>query len=72
MCPTHHRAYDQNLVQIADDYRVVVQRDRLEHVGSSATNTALVAFDGRRIALPREVRYRPGLEFLRPKRRIAA
>jgi putative restriction endonuclease len=37
MCPTHHRAYDQNLLVVTESYRVEVRDHRLGHVGSEAT-----------------------------------
>jgi len=72
MCPTHHRAYDQNLVLVTEQYRVEVQRDRLLHASSEATKRTLVDFDGRRIWLPREKQLRPAPEFLRRKKELAA
>jgi putative restriction endonuclease len=72
MCPTHHRAYDQNLVLVTEQYRVEVQHDRLLHANSEATKRTLLAFDGRPICLPKEKQLRPDPEFLKRKRELAA
>ncbi|MDC0743229.1 HNH endonuclease [Polyangium mundeleinium] len=72
MCPTHHRAYDQNLVLVTEQYRVEVQRDRLYHAESEATARMILDFDGREILLPKQEHLRPDPEFLRRKIVLAA
>lgn len=69
MCPTHHRAYDQDFLSITEQYRVVVQRERLRHLHSAATARMLLDFDQRTIVLPRDRGSWPAPEFLR--RRVA-
>ena len=65
MCPTHHRAYDQDFLTITEQYRVVVQRDRLRDLHSAATARMLLDFDQRTIVLPRDRGSWPAEEFLR-------
>lgn len=72
MCPTHHRAYDQSMVLVGEDFRVKVQREKLEHLGTDATNRMLVDFDGKTIWLPKDEASRPAREFLRRKIEFAA
>jgi putative restriction endonuclease len=72
MCPTHHRAYDQDVLLVSESYRVEVRRDRLEHVESPPTATMLLNYDGKTIWLPRDEALRPSLEFLRRKLELVA
>ncbi len=65
MCPTHHRAYDQDFLTITEQYRVSVQRDRLRHLHSAATARILLDFDERTIVMPRDRGSWPAPEFLR-------
>jgi len=37
MCPTHHRAYDKDILLVTERYRVEVRDGRLDHVGDDAT-----------------------------------
>lgn len=67
MCPTHHRAYDQEFLSITEQYKVVVQRDRLQHLHSAATARMLLDFDQRTIVLPRDRGSWPAPEFLRKR-----
>lgn len=72
MCPTHHRAYDQNILLVTEQYRVEVQRERLVHQESEATARMVLDFHGRTIWLPKEEHLRPDPEFLRRKIELAA
>ncbi|WP_269749933.1 HNH endonuclease [Polyangium fumosum] len=72
MCPTHHRAYDQNLLLVTEQHRVEVQRDRLYYAESEATARMLLEFDGREILLSKREHLRPDPEFLRRKLVLAA
>ena len=72
MCPTHHRAYDQSVILVGEDYRVQVQRDRLEHLGSAPTARMIIDYDGKTIWLPKDERLRPAPEFLKRKKDLAA
>lgn len=72
MCPTHHRAYDQSVVLVDENYRVEIRRDRLEHIGSEATARTLLDFEGQTIWLPKDERLRPDPSFLRTKIKLAA
>jgi len=67
MCPSHHRAYDQSILLVGEDYRVKVQRERLDHVDTDATKRMIVDFDGKTIWLPKDEASRPAPEFLRRK-----
>jgi putative restriction endonuclease len=71
MCPTHHRAFDRNLLLITADYKIKVQRDRLEDLAATATKRVLLDFDGQAIALPRDQRYRPNPDLLAMKMTLA-
>lgn len=68
MCPTHHRAFDQDYLRITGEYRVEVQRARLRSMHSAATARMLLDFDQRTIVLPRERGSWPAPEFLRRRR----
>ena len=60
LCPNLHRAFDRGLIRIDADYRVVVSAAVSEIGGAYG----IKAFDGKRIALPLERGYWPGLEHL--------
>jgi putative restriction endonuclease len=64
MCPTHHRAFDRDVLLVTVDYKIKVQRERLEDLRGEATKHAILDFDGRTIALPRDKRYQPNPELL--------
>lgn len=72
MCPTHHRAYDRDIVLVNDHYRVEIKRDRLDHADAEATARTLLDFDGKVILLPKEETLRPEREFLRKKLGLVA
>lgn len=72
MCPTHHRAYDQGLLMVTEEYRVGVRRDRLEHGTSEASGRMLLDYDERLIRLPPNAELRPDPAFLKKKIEIAA
>jgi putative restriction endonuclease len=72
MCPTHHRAFDKDLLLVNPEYRVQIARDRLEQAASDATARMLLDFDGREVHLPKALELRPRAEFLRRKIELAA
>lgn len=72
MCPTHHRAYDRDIVLVNDNYKIEIKRDRLDHVGAEATARTLLNFDGKVIWLPKDETNRPEREFLRKKLNLVA
>lgn len=72
MCPTHHRAFDQDFLTITEQYKVVVQRERLRHLHSAATARMLLDFDQRTIVLPRDRGSWPAPEFLRRRVELGA
>jgi putative restriction endonuclease len=72
MCPTHHRAYDQDLLLVGETYRVEVRRPRLEHLESEATVRTLLDFEGKTIWLPKDEALRPAREFLKKRVEFAA
>ncbi len=45
MCPTHHRAYDQDVLLVTESYRVEVRRDRLDHPDAAPTTKMLLDYD---------------------------
>ncbi len=65
MCPTHHRAYDQDFLSITEQYKINVDRKRLRHAQSPTTARMLLDFDQRTIVLPRDRDMWPAPEFLR-------
>lgn len=71
MCPTHHRAYDRDVLLVDPDYRVRIRGDRLDDPRGEPTRQVLLAFEGRRISLPADERYRPDPELLRAKLELA-
>jgi putative restriction endonuclease len=72
MCPTHHRAYDRNIVLVTERYHVEVRKDRLDHAPDQATRRMLLDYHGRPIRLPRDESLRPDPAFLRRKIELAA
>jgi putative restriction endonuclease len=72
MCPTHHRAYDQAILLVSEEYRVEVRGDRLAYGDSDATRRTLLDFHGRALWLPKEEALRPDPELLRKKIELAA
>jgi putative restriction endonuclease len=72
MCPTHHRAYDQNLLLVTENYKVEVRGDRLDHVGSEATRRMLLDYHGREIVRPKDEQLWPEPGLLRKKIELAA
>lgn len=71
MCPTHHRAYDQDVLLVRENYRVEVRRDRLEHADSASTAKMLLDYEGKTIWLPRDEAFRPGAVFLKQRAAVA-
>jgi putative restriction endonuclease len=51
LCATHHRAFDAEILRYDDDYRVQIELPRGTRVGEGE-ESMLLAFDGRRLALP--------------------
>ena len=72
MCPTHHRAYDQNLLVVTESYRVEIRDDRLGDVGSEATRRMLLDYHGREIIRPKDEQLWPEPGLLRRKIELAA
>jgi putative restriction endonuclease len=72
MCPTHHRAYDQNLLLVTESYRVEIREDRLGHVKSEATRRMLLAYHGQEIVRPKDEQLWPDPGLLRRKIELAA
>jgi putative restriction endonuclease len=72
MCPTHHRAYDQDVLLVSESYCVEIERGRLEHVESPPTVKMVLDYDGKTICLPKDERLRPAAEFLKRKGTVAA
>jgi putative restriction endonuclease len=72
MCPTHHRAFDRDIVLVTEDYKVEVRRDRLEHADAEATQRMILDFHGRPIRLPKEERFWPDSALLRGRMEAAA
>lgn len=67
MCPTHHRAFDRGIVDIAESFRIRVRRERLSRLDEESTARALLDFDEREIWLPRHEQARPDPELLRKR-----
>jgi putative restriction endonuclease len=63
LCTIHHRAFDQNLVAVAPDYRVHVARLLLDDEDGPMLDL-LKGFDGREIELPARRAWRPDRERL--------
>lgn len=72
MCPTHHRAFDQNVIVVTEEYRIEVQQARLRHVEEQATQRMILDYHGRPIRLPKDESMRPSPEFLKKKIELAA
>jgi putative restriction endonuclease len=72
MCPTHHRAYDQSILLVTERYRIEVQRGRLEHLASPATQRALLDFHGQELHLPKRTELQPDALLLRKRCEFAA
>lgn len=72
MCPTHHRAYDQNVLLVDDKYRIEVRRDRLDHPQSQPSATMLLDYHGKLIWLPKNKAFQPEPALLRKKNELAA
>ncbi|WP_437331897.1 HNH endonuclease [Sorangium sp. So ce394] len=72
MCATHHRAYDQEILLVTENYRVEVRGDGLVRGDSDATRRTLRDFHGRSLWLLREEGLRPDAELLRKKIELAA
>jgi putative restriction endonuclease len=63
LCSLHHAAYDRDIVRISPDYEIQVEQGWITS-GDEFARVALTDFDGRRIALPREVSHHPNRDFL--------
>lgn len=72
MCPTHHRAYDRQILLVDDNYKIQVRRERLEHLGVEATARTLLDFDDKKIWLPKNEELRPDPRFLLQKMSLVA
>ena len=63
LCSIHHRAFDQNLVGISEDYRVHISERLLEDEDGPMLEVLKVA-EGTEIAVPRPKHWRPDPELL--------
>lgn len=63
LCSIHHRAFDQNLVGISEDYRVHVSERLLEDEDGPMLEVLKVA-QGSEIVVPRKKEWRPDTELL--------
>ena len=72
MCPTHHRAYDQNLLVVTETYRIEVRKNRLIHATDEPTQRALLDYHDRVIFLPKNEGLYPDPGLLRRKIELAA
>jgi putative restriction endonuclease len=61
LCPTLHRAFDRHLINIDDDYRVVVSKSFIERCDSPYS---IQQFEGKHILLPANGKYYPSQENL--------
>lgn len=59
LCKIHHAAYDQNLMGIRPDYKVVINPEMLEEVDGPMLKYGLQEMHGSELRLPRRVAARP-------------
>lgn len=64
LCKIHHAAYDQNMLGVSPDYRVVINRDLLEEVDGPMLKHGLQEMHGRALTLPTRRIDRPDRERL--------
>lgn len=60
LCPNLHRAFDNFLISINENYQVVIS----PHLVETPSNYAVTPFAGKRILLPSDKRYYPAMENL--------
>jgi len=64
LCPNLHTAFDAGLISLSDDYEVLVS----ENLQETETAYSLKKLEGKKIRLPKEERFWPGLEWVRWQR----
>jgi putative restriction endonuclease len=72
MCPTHHRAFDQDLLVVTAELRVDVRHERLAHAGTGPTRAALTDFHGKALVLPKHQALWPDLDLIRARLKLVA
>lgn len=72
LCPNHHKSQETGIMAIAPDYRVIINRARLDRLRSQGLGEGADLFisdEGRQITLPDDPQLRPNTDYLR--RRMA-
>lgn len=69
LCVLHHRAFDRDLLRVTPEYTIRIDAN-VAGTGDAFAREALIAFEGRRLTVPREERLRPSPEAL--ARRVGA
>lgn len=73
LCPNHHGSFDNGLLLVSPDHRVIVNKNRvkeLEKTNLTAGLDTMLALDGKKILLPEKADYRPKPEYLKERLRI--
>lgn len=63
LCVLHHRAFDRDLLRVTPEYTIRIDAS-LAGAADAFAREALLAFEGRRLTVPREERLRPSPEAL--------
>jgi len=64
LCKIHHAAYDNNIVGVNPDYRIIVRDDILEEIDGPMLKYGIQEMHGQKIYLPNKPDNRPGQERL--------
>jgi putative restriction endonuclease len=73
LCPTHHKAFDNGLIDIDDSYIIRVNKERIAQLSQLSLDSGLKDFlkntrISERIILPKNKRYAPNLTYLKKSR----
>jgi len=72
LCTLHHGAFDRHLIDVSDDYRIVLHPELARRRDGNIFQAAFLERDGQLLHLPRRVEHHPSPVFLRERRRLAS
>ncbi len=64
LCKLHHAAFDQHIVAVDPDYRIIIRQDILEEVDGPMLKHGLQELHGLRIRAPKRAEWKPSRDFL--------
>ena len=65
LCKLHHWAFDEGLMSVTDDFNVIIG----DWIKGDENYEAIYKFEGKKISLPKEVKFNPHPIYLREHRK---